>query len=166
MSHPSRGLEEDIHPVLSTISAWSIARRSETRCRFTRTSAALYRDCFRSARSHSGTSGEAVVQPAPQVETVEVSDFEPRVPLRKPEANGRRNPKNRGRYSPESRKVGDAGEQLVMRYEQERLRKLGRHDFDDRVRWHTREQEFPGWDITSFDDDGKEFFIEVKSSRQ
>jgi hypothetical protein len=107
---------------------------------------------------------EAVVQPAPQVKPPEVSDFEPRVPLRNPEHNGRSIPRNRGRYSPESRKVGDAGEKLVLRYEQERLRKLGRHDFADQVRWHTREQEFPGWDITSFDDEGKELFIEVKSS--
>jgi len=86
---------------------------------------------------------EAVVQPAPQIESVEVSDFEPRALVKKPEASGRKNPKNRD-YSPESRKVGDAGEKLVLRYEQERLRKLGRHDFADRVRWHARELEFPG----------------------
>jgi hypothetical protein len=51
-----------------------------------------------------------------------------------------------------------------MRRERERLIKLGRHDLADRVRWHGPEQDFCGWDITSFDDSGNEFFIEVKSS--
>ena len=52
----------------------------------------------------------------------------------------------------------------VMRYERERLVKRGRQDLADRVRWHAQAQEFVGWDITSFDDDGNECFIEVKSS--
>ena len=32
------------------------------------------------------------------------------------------------------------------------------------MRWHSQRLEFPGWDVTSFDDEGKEFFIEVKGS--
>ena len=68
------------------------------------------------------------------------------------------------RYSPESRKVGDAGERAVLTYEKDRLKSLGRPDLADRVRWHTQEQEFPGWDITSFDADEHEILIEVKSS--
>jgi len=51
-----------------------------------------------------------------------------------------------------------------MRYERERLINLGRNDLADRVRWHGQKQEFVGWDINSFDDAGKEFFIEVKAS--
>jgi len=42
--------------------------------------------------------------------------------------------------------------------------RFGREDLSARVRWHAREGEFPGWDITSYDDDGNEIFIEVKSS--
>jgi hypothetical protein len=104
---------------------------------------------------------EAVIEPAAHVETIEVRDFEPR-PLKKTsESNA--SSKQRRRYSPESRKVGDAGERVVKLYEEGRLRKLGRHDLADRVRWHAPEREFVGWDITSFDDEGKELYIEVKS---
>lgn len=70
----------------------------------------------------------------------------------------------RRRYSPESRKVGDAGERVVLSYERDRLTKQGRPDLADRIRWHAQNQEFVGWDITSFDGDDHEIFIEVKSS--
>src|SRR5262249_2614402 len=53
---------------------------------------------------------------------------------------------------------------LVFNYERNRLAQLGRQDLADRVRWHSQHLEFPGWDITSFDDKGREFFIEVKGS--
>jgi hypothetical protein len=105
---------------------------------------------------------EAVVEPVARVETIEVHDFKPRQP-QKNRASGDSTGQRR-RYSPQSRKVGDAGERVVMRYERERLIEIGRKDLADRVRWHGPVREFFGWDITSFDDDGKEFFIEVKSS--
>lgn len=68
------------------------------------------------------------------------------------------------RNAPESRKVGDAGERVVLTFERNRLTRLGRQDLADRVRCHAQLLEFVGWDITSFDDDGNESFIEVKSS--
>jgi hypothetical protein len=105
---------------------------------------------------------EAVVEPAAHVGTIKVRDFEPRPPRERRDLGGSSNKKRR--YSPESQKVGNAGERVVMRHEQERLSKLGRQDLAERVRWHGRKQEFVGWDITSFDDEGNEFFIEVKSS--
>lgn len=108
---------------------------------------------------------EAVVEPAPYVETIEVRDFEPRTPTRtRGSGNNSNSQRNRQRYSPESRKVGDAGENVVINYERERLTKLGRQDLANRVRWHAQELEFVGWDVTSFDNDGNEIFIEVKSS--
>ena len=108
---------------------------------------------------------EAVVEPAARVETIEVHDFEPRSPRKSREPNGQGNQGGqRRRYSPESRKVGDAGERVVIRHEKESLIKLGRQDLADRVRYHAQELEFVGWDITSFDEKGNEIFIEVKSS--
>jgi hypothetical protein len=104
---------------------------------------------------------EAVVETA-RVETIQVRDFEPRQTRKVRDSSGSSSQERR--YSPVSRKVGDAGERAVMRYERERLVKLGRQDLADRVRWHAQEREFVGWDITSFDDDGNECFIEVKSS--
>ena len=104
---------------------------------------------------------EAVVDAAPALQEIEVRDFE----LRPPRAN--REPDNRNgsrrRYSPESRKVGDGGERVVLTYERDRLTKLGRPDLADRIRWHAQELEFVGWDITSFESDATEIFIEVKS---
>ena len=60
--------------------------------------------------------------------------------------------------------MGHAGEKLVFEYECERLNKAGRADLSARVRWHTQNCEFPGWEITSYDTNGNEMFIEVKSS--
>jgi len=105
---------------------------------------------------------EAVATPASSIETITVSDFEPRPPSNAM-ASASIDKRTR-RYSPESRKVGDAGERIVVRHEQERLARIGRQDLADRVRCHGQEKEFLGWDITSFDEGGKEVFIEVKSS--
>jgi MrcB-like, N-terminal domain/Domain of unknown function (DUF3883) len=105
---------------------------------------------------------EAVIEPAARVDTIEVCEFEPRPPHL-----GRApiDPKKRRRKgSPESRKVGDAGERVVVKYERERLIGLGKTELADRVRWHAEEREFVGWDVTSFEDDGSPFYIEVKSS--
>jgi hypothetical protein len=104
---------------------------------------------------------EAVVEPA-NIEVIEAREFELR-DLRIRSTVNTTSPTKR-RYSPQSRKVGDAGERVVLRFERERLSQGGRKDLADRVRWHGPEGEFCGWDITSFDDDGGELFIEVKSS--
>jgi hypothetical protein len=105
---------------------------------------------------------EAVATPAASIELITVCDFEPRPPSN---ATGSASIDRRARrYSPESRKVGDAGERIVVRHEQERLARIGRQDLADRVRCHAQEKEFLGWDITSFNEDGEEIFIEVKSS--
>lgn len=105
---------------------------------------------------------EAAVVPADHVDRIDVRDFTPRSP-RKHRGLGSSIGRYR-RYNPESRKVGDAGERAVINHERNRLAKLGRQDLADRVRWHAQEQEYVGWDITPFDDDGDEIFIEVKSS--
>jgi len=106
---------------------------------------------------------EAVVEPATSAGKIEVHDFQPRPSLKIHSTDGTtRGPQCR--YSPESRKVGDAGERVVLRYEKERLTNVGRPDLADRVRWHSQMLDFCGWDITSFDENGNEFFIEVKAS--
>jgi hypothetical protein len=105
---------------------------------------------------------EAVIEPAVRVESIELRDFEVRPPRRDREPGSARG--GGRRYSPQSLKVGDAGERAVMRHEQERLARCGRPDLADRVRWHAQHREFVGWDITSFDDNGDELYIEVKSS--
>jgi hypothetical protein len=103
---------------------------------------------------------EAAVEPATQLSSITVHEFQPRERKKKVQPSM----KDLRRYSPESRKVGDAGEHIVIKHERARLLKAGRPDLADRVRWHAQHLEFPGWDITSFADDGREVFIEVKSS--
>jgi len=70
----------------------------------------------------------------------------------------------RRRYSPESRKVGDAGERAVLLYEKEKLKKAQRSDLAEAVRWHPEHGEFPGWDITSYEINGDKIYIEVKAT--
>ena len=103
------------------------------------------------------------VVPAPtSIDQIEVRDFEPR--SAKKGVKGTSRAAGRQRYSPQSRKVGDAGEQAVLRYEKFKLESCGRQDLVPKICHHAADGEFPGWDITSYDEDGTPIFIEVKSS--
>lgn len=70
------------------------------------------------------------------------------------------------RYSKSSDKVGRVGEEYVFNAERQCLIKAGREDLALRVIWHRNypENRTPGWDITSFEPNGTEKYIEVKSS--
>ena len=59
-------------------------------------------------------------------------------------------------------KVGHAGEMLVFNYEKEKLLKFGRRDLADKVKLVSADASL-GYDILSFDKDGDEIHIEVKS---
>ena len=65
-----------------------------------------------------------------------------------------------------NQQLGDAGEKLVMAYEKARLRTIGRIDLLDSVE-QVSETLGPnaGYDIRSFEQDGKERFIEVKTTK-
>jgi hypothetical protein len=93
---------------------------------------------------------------------IEVKDFAPRPPAKARASGGK--PGMRRRYSAESRKVGDAGEKAVMLHEEQKLLKLGMGALVPNIVHHAAKGEFPGWDITSYDADGKAIFIEVKAS--
>jgi hypothetical protein len=65
-----------------------------------------------------------------------------------------------------NRKLGRSGEQIVLEYERWRLEKAGRKDLSARIRWVAEQDgDGLGYDITSFDEDGTEIFIEVKTTR-
>lgn len=74
--------------------------------------------------------------------------------------------KNKGstfpRKSKSAKKIGDAGEKLVEQYEIKRLEKEGRPDLE--VQWLADQGEKPGYDILSFNADGSERWIEVKTT--
>jgi hypothetical protein len=97
---------------------------------------------------------------------VQLAVFEPRVfKKRKSDSSGNSNSGSR-RYSKKSDKVGKLGEEIVVEFEKKKLVKENRPDLADKVNWHREDagNRTPGWDITSFDKDGQELYIEVKAS--
>ena len=64
-----------------------------------------------------------------------------------------------------SKKVGRAGEEHVYKYEYKKLMDHGREDLAEKiVKQYEDLSFFPGYDIKSFNEDGEEIFIEVKST--
>lgn len=64
-----------------------------------------------------------------------------------------------------NRALGKAGEALVFDFEQRRLRDANRTDLANQVRWVAQEDgDGAGYDIRSFDNSGRERFIEVKTT--
>ena len=64
----------------------------------------------------------------------------------------------------ENSHLGKAGEQWVYECEFKRLSAAGRKDLAKKVEWYAKEDDSKGYDILSFDLDGEEFFIEVKTT--
>lgn len=62
------------------------------------------------------------------------------------------------------KKLGDRGEKIVMDFEIGRLIKAGRTDLAKKVKRVSLESDSFGYDILSFDIDGRERFIEVKAT--
>lgn len=64
-----------------------------------------------------------------------------------------------------SKKIGLAGEIMVLNYERDKLKKLGKFDLLDKIKHISVEEgDGAGYDILSFDGDGNEMFIEVKTT--
>lgn len=64
-----------------------------------------------------------------------------------------------------NRRLGTAGERLVLRHERHRLRAASLDDLAKRVRWIAREEgDGAGFDILSFDCEGQERWLEVKTT--
>jgi hypothetical protein len=64
-----------------------------------------------------------------------------------------------------NRALGKAGEELVLRHEQACLRSERREDLADQVRWTAvQDGDGAGYDIFSFESDGRDRLIEVKTT--
>ncbi len=64
-----------------------------------------------------------------------------------------------------NRKLGREGEELVLQFERERLKHRDRPDLAKKIRWVSEEDgDGAGYDILSFDEKGKERFLEVKTT--
>ena len=65
------------------------------------------------------------------------------------------------------KRIGEIGEKLVMKYEKNRLVDLGRNDLADSVEHISVTQEDgSGFDIKSYNEDGTDRLIEVKTTKQ
>lgn len=107
---------------------------------------------------------EAVERPHAEQE-VQISEFNPRI-IKSRQNNSSNEVSRERRYSKKSDKVGRIGEEYVFNYEKQFLTKKGLLELADKVVWHRNEKSnrTPGWDITSFDEDGNEKYIEVKAT--
>lgn len=65
-----------------------------------------------------------------------------------------------------TKKIGDLGENIVMIYERQKLIKEGRPDLAKKIIHEEAINNRPGWDISSFDLEGKPIQIEVKTSKK
>jgi hypothetical protein len=64
-----------------------------------------------------------------------------------------------------NRELGRNGEELVVQFERERLKQRDRPDLAKKIRWVSQEDgDGAGYDILSFDERGKERFLEVKTT--
>ena len=64
-----------------------------------------------------------------------------------------------------NRRLGKAGEELVLHHERQSLLQAGRNDLADKVRWTAvQDGDGYGFDIASFEADGRERLIEVKTT--
>ena len=97
-------------------------------------------------------------------QTVEVVGFAPRARKIAARPGARTARQRRSDASVETRKIGEHGEKLVIREEKRRLVDGGRADLADDVDHPADRNEYPGYDIKSFEVDGSPRYIEVKSS--
>lgn len=59
---------------------------------------------------------------------------------------------------------GRLGEEFALQYERNRLRRLGKYALATKVKWVSRESACEGYDILSFEADGRKRLIEVKTT--
>jgi hypothetical protein len=62
------------------------------------------------------------------------------------------------------REVGDGGEHFVYRHERRRLHNAGKSNLADKIDWVSQKAVGKGYDIKSFEIDGRPRFIEVKAT--
>lgn len=63
-----------------------------------------------------------------------------------------------------NRSLGRAGEEYVLEFEKKKLEKFQRPDLLKKVRWVSMDDDGAGYDILSFEPDGQERLIEVKTT--
>ena len=98
----------------------------------------------------------------------EIPEYEPTIKEAKEKVYSPKKSKNNKKNiipTKPSKRVGRAGEEHVYKYEYKKLMDHGREDLAEKiVKQYEDLSFFPGYDIKSFNEDGEEIFIEVKST--
>lgn len=92
---------------------------------------------------------------------------EPKLLLSEPELIYKRNPIKTNYLEREQRntQLGELGEELVLNYEQWFLRNIGKEKLAECIEWVSKEDDTAGFDILSFNSDGTDKYIEVKTTK-
>ena len=106
---------------------------------------------------------DALADAPQEIVDIVATKFEPRI-VKSRGISGGRGANNNLRRSKLSQKIGQRGEVVVLEYEKKRLAITGKAELASQIVWTASQNEFPGWDITSFNEDGSQRFIEVKAS--
>lgn len=61
--------------------------------------------------------------------------------------------------------IGKIGEQAIVDYEIGKLKSLGRSDLAEKVEWVSKTDDSLGYDVKSYDENGEELHIEVKTTK-
>ena len=96
----------------------------------------------------------------------DVKEFEPKEKIQKPLKKSTIFKAKKKKKTQESKKIGKKGEDYVYEYEYRKLVKNNKKDLADKIYKHCDNNDFPGWDITSYNEDGSKKFIEIKSARK
>ncbi len=94
-------------------------------------------------------------------------DILPPTPVKDKEKSKKHIERGNPDYEKEARKLkklGDRGEKIVMDLEKERLTKLGRKDLANKIERVSLRSDSLGYDILSYESDGKKRYIEVKAT--
>ena len=96
----------------------------------------------------------------------DVKEFEPREKIQKILKKSTTYKAKKKKKTQDSKIIGKKGEDYVYEYEFRRLNKLNKPELAGKIYKHCDNNDFPGWDITSYNSDGTKKYIEVKSSRK
>jgi hypothetical protein len=62
--------------------------------------------------------------------------------------------------------LGNRGEEIVFNLEKKHLQDIGKTELANKIKWVSKEDDSLGYDVLSFEEDGTEKYIEVKSTSQ
>ena len=70
-------------------------------------------------------------------------------------------------YGDDKKKIGEMSEDVVIKYEKQRLNELGHYDYANKIEHSSVTRgDGLGYDLVSYQEDGNKIYIEVKTTKQ